>query len=42
MRVFSMSLAIIACVACATLLALADKDGWGWFVFIALLISAFI
>ena len=30
----------IACVICALILALKNKDGWGWFLFVALLLAA--
>jgi phage tail protein X len=43
MRIFGIALAInmgsVAAVVCATLLALHGIAGWGWFLFVALLLS---
>lgn len=30
----------IVCVGAATVLLLMDKDGWGWFILLAFLVSA--
>lgn len=39
MRLFAFSAAIICCALCTTVLILADKDGWGWLVFIAVILG---
>jgi hypothetical protein len=31
--------ALLMCIAVAALLALAGSDGWGWFLFVAVLLA---
>lgn len=40
MTVYPKAMTCIVCVAAATILLVLDKDGWGWLIFLAFLVSA--
>lgn len=39
-RLLAANLPAVACVIAAAVIAHADKDGWGWFLFVAVLFGS--